>query len=273
MSELVGSGIKLPVDSVDGLSYTGQGSEQANVRPSDILWALGEAFHITTHRPGCRDEARAFAEQYDARKVLDEYMLPALETQASAQVTRRQKPKAGYFLPVAQSGQDVLELGCGVRPLPGATVRLDRIKHAAHVDVAHNLDVFPWPFEDAAFDQVWAFDVLEHLKADVQVWLDECWRILRPDGHLVMRLPAWDNVNSWRDPTHRRVFEEETFDYWDPSKPLHQDYGHFYFAESGRWWHIEQVARTNADPRYGVGDLQYVLRKLPQVEAAEGAAD
>lgn len=148
-----------------------------------------------------------------------------------------------------------LQLGCGIRPILGA-VNHDRTQHAAHVDVAHDLNLLPWPWADGAFDKVIALDVMEHLTIDVQAWLDEAHRVLADDGTFVMRVPAYDNPVSWRDPTHQRVFHPETFDYWDASKPLHRDYGHFYFAESARWWTVETVERVNG------GDLGFVLRKV-----------
>lgn len=147
-----------------------------------------------------------------------------------------------------------LELGCGVHPTPGA-VHHDRIKHSPHVDLAFDLDNLPWPLPNEAFEKVIALDVMEHLRLEVREWLDECWRILKPGGLLVLRLPAFDNPVSWRDPTHRRVFHPETFDYWDRRKPLHQDYGFFYFAESGKWWEVQTVERVNG------GDFGYVLKK------------
>lgn len=148
-----------------------------------------------------------------------------------------------------------LQLGCGVRPMKDA-INHDRVKHSAHVDVEHDLDNLPWPWADGEFTRVIALDVMEHLKLDVAVWLDECWRILAPDGRLVLRLPAWDNPVSWRDPTHRKVFHPETFDYWDTRKALFKDYGFFYFGESARWWKVETVERTNG------GDLGFVLMKV-----------
>ena len=151
-----------------------------------------------------------------------------------------------------------LQLGCGIRPLAGATNH-DRTRHHDYVDVAHDLDVLPWPFQTEAYDKVIALDVMEHLKVDVQAWLDECWRILKPGGELVLRLPAWNNPVSYRDPTHRKVFHEETFFYWDKNQQLWQDYGSFYFAESGKWWTVVRVERVN--PPTATGDLGYVLRK------------
>jgi len=154
----------------------------------------------------------------------------------------------------------ILELGCGKRPTPGA-LHHDRIHHSDWVDVAHDLEVLPWPWPDESFDGILALDVMEHLRLDIPQWLDEAWRILKPDGYLYLRLPAFDNPVSYRDPTHRRVFQDETFYYWQPGHPLHQDYGCIYFAEAARWWQVESVARDNADPRYGVGDLCVLLRK------------
>lgn len=151
-------------------------------------------------------------------------------------------------------GYKVLELGCGVRPTPGA-VHHDKTNHHDWVDVAHDLDVLPWPFENEGFEKVIALDVMEHLRRDISEWLDECWRILVPDGLLVLRVAAWDNPVSYRDPTHRRVFHPETFDYWDPRKPLYKDYGSFYFP-GGKGWFVESVERVNG------GDLGFVLRKV-----------
>ena len=148
-----------------------------------------------------------------------------------------------------------LELGCGLNPAPHY-VHHDKCAHSPWVDVAHDLNILPWPWTDGEWPKIVAFDVVEHLKLDVQEWLDECWRILRPDGLLVIRVPMWNHWTAWVDPTHRRAFHPQTFDYWDPSKFFHQEYGRFYFAESGRWWRV-----ASADI-LGDGNLQFVLRKL-----------
>lgn len=150
-----------------------------------------------------------------------------------------------------------LQLGCGIRPIPGA-VNHDRVPHSPHVDIAHDLDNLPWPWHDGEFEKVIALDVLEHLRVDVADWLDECWRILTPGGLLVLRLPAWDNPVSYRDPTHRKVFHEETFNFWDKAQQLYRDYGFFYFGERNRWWDVLTVERVNG------GDLGFVLRKVTE---------
>lgn len=144
-----------------------------------------------------------------------------------------------------------LELGCGASPTEGY-LHHDARAHAAYVDVAHDLDKTPWPWADGAFDEVLADDVFEHLKVDVADWMDECWRILAPDGVLQLRVPHWQSADMWTDPTHRRWFTEQTFDYWDPDKPLFR-HGQVYFGERARWWSVE--ARRSG------GNVEAVLRK------------
>ena len=92
-----------------------------------------------------------------------------------------------------------------------------------------------------SLDELLALDVFEHVSLEIEPWLNECWRILKPGGKLDIRLPSWDNERSYRDPTHLRVYHRETFMYWDPEHPLHQEFGSFYFAESARWWAVESV--------------------------------
>jgi SAM-dependent methyltransferase len=150
---------------------------------------------------------------------------------------------------------NVLQLGCGIRPLEGA-INHDLEKHSDFVDVTWDLNEMPWCWQDEEFDKIIALDVMEHLKTDVDVWLDECWRILKPGGLLVMRLPAWDHENSHIDPTHRRLFHEHTFDYWDKRTECHNNYGSYYYRKSNKWWITETVERRDAG-----ANLFYVLRK------------
>lgn len=144
-----------------------------------------------------------------------------------------------------------LELGCGAAPADGY-LHHDVRAHSPHVDVAHDLNETPWPWADGAFDEVLSNDVFEHLRVDVADWMDECWRVLAAGGVLKLRVPHWQSADMWTDPTHRRWFGEQTFDYWDPEKPLHR-HGSVYFGERGRWWSVS--AR-----RVG-GNVEATLRK------------
>lgn len=140
----------------------------------------------------------------------------------------------------------ILSIGCGDDPYPGA-VNHDKVKHAPHVDVAHDLNVLPWPWADGSFEVILALDVVEHLSAEVNDWLDQCHRILSTEGVLVIRVPHYTHENAFTDPTHRRFFTPRTFDYWDKSTLLHQKYGKFYFSASSMWWKITSSVTDGAN--------------------------
>lgn len=119
----------------------------------------------------------------------------------------------------------------------------------------------PGPGPSGFLDEILALDVFEHVTAEIQPWLDECWRLLKPGGLLEIRLPAWDAENSYRDPTHLRLFHRDTFFYWDTAPAegfpdrLWQDFGRYYFSSADgapyeKWWKVESVARENYDFRY-----------------------
>lgn len=148
----------------------------------------------------------------------------------------------------------ILQLGCGMRPMTGA-VNHDRVKHSPWVVTEWDLDQRPWPWAEGQFGQIAALDVMEHLRLDVADWLDECWRILWPGGTLHLRLAGWDEPMSYRDPTHRRVFHLDTFDFWDKRSPLWHYYGRVYFGERGRWWRVEEKHLVHGR------DVEVLLRK------------
>ena len=90
-------------------------------------------------------------------------------------------------------------------------------------DLVHDLNALPWPAEDNAFDEVHAYEVLEHLgqQGDAISFFDhfgEIWRILRPGGYLAGSVPGWDSMWAWGDPSHRRVINEGSFTYLDQTQ-------------------------------------------------------
>lgn len=92
-------------------------------------------------------------------------------------------------------------------------VRLD-INPDHKPDVVWDLNQFPYPFEDNEFDEIHAYEVLEHCgtQGDYKFFFaqfSELWRILKPDGHLMATCPSKDSVWAWGDPSHTRVFQPE----------------------------------------------------------------
>jgi len=138
---------------------------------------------------------------------------------------------------------DTLNLGAGNVILPGA-VNHDIRQHRPEIDVVHDLNVLPWPWEDESFDFISAQAVLEHLRITLIESMDECWRVLRPGGQIDLRVPWWNSDVSHRDPTHRWFFSLETLDIFDPTT----EYGEQYRFYTDRKW---SFIRRPAMSRYG----------------------
>jgi SAM-dependent methyltransferase len=151
-----------------------------------------------------------------------------------------------------------LVLGCGARPLDGA-VNHDRTKHSPRVDVAHDLNVYPWPWADGEFSTVFAIDVLEHLY-DLQRALEECHRITAEGGILILQAPAAGVTVSHRDPTHRWFLTRESMDYYIEGRAMCRDYG-FYspmrWAEMDCGWYGPEKE-----------NIRWTLRKMPSAVKA-----
>lgn len=109
-------------------------------------------------------------------------------------------------------GLTILDAGCGT----GGNARfLRRYGRVFGIDLAIEALVFgeerlpgalarasvlSLPFADASFDLVTSFDVLYHRAVpDERLALDEASRVLRPGGHLLIRLPAYEFLRSKHD--------------------------------------------------------------------------
>lgn len=98
-------------------------------------------------------------------------------------------------------------------------VRLDSNKDC-RPDVLWDLTVHPLPFPRSYFNEIHAYDVLEHLacQGDYKFFFkefSEYWRILKPLGTFVASVPKAESVWAFGDPSHKRVITEENLIYLD----------------------------------------------------------
>jgi len=82
-------------------------------------------------------------------------------------------------------------------------------------DVVWNLNNFPLPFEDNVFDEIHAYEVLEHLgsQGDHVAFFNlfnELHRIMKDGGLLFGTCPKWDTMWAWGDPSHSRIISHGT---------------------------------------------------------------
>jgi ubiquinone/menaquinone biosynthesis C-methylase UbiE len=105
----------------------------------------------------------------------------------------------------------ILDVGCGTDKIQGA-IGLDRVKLEG-VDVVHDLNNFPWPFEDESFDEIYMLDVIEHIDNTIKA-MEEVHRLLKNGGKLFIRVIYWNHKYAFSDPTHVTFFSEITWEFF-----------------------------------------------------------
>ena len=120
-----------------------------------------------------------------------------------------------------------LNLGCGTDIREG-WINLDNFDSKT-LDVIHNLETFPYPFEDNYFDEIIAINVLEHIENPVRV-IEELYRITAKNGKVTIRVPYYNSKDMGTDPTHKNFFSEHSLDYFDPSKKHCQERPYYSIA-------------------------------------------
>lgn len=121
----------------------------------------------------------------------------------------------------------VLNIGCGQKRRDDA-VNLD-ISDKVGADVVHDLNVVPWPFPADSFEEVHAYDVLEHVDNVVRA-LEEIHRICRPSARVHITVPHFSSANAFTDVTHRHWFGWHSFAPYTSAHEL----GHYSHARFAR---------------------------------------
>jgi SAM-dependent methyltransferase len=110
-------------------------------------------------------------------------------------------------------------------------------------DVVWDLEDLPLPFPDNEFDEIHAYEVLEHTgqQGDYKFFFaqfSELWRILKPGGFLIGTCPSRNSPWAWGDPSHKRVVQRENFVFLDQTEYTKQvgvtpmsDFRYFYKAD------------------------------------------
>jgi SAM-dependent methyltransferase len=141
-------------------------------------------------------------------------------------------------------------------------VTLD-IDESIDCDVHHDLNILPLPFDDNTFDEIHAYEVLEHCgkQGDWRFFFDqfsELHRILKKDGFLVATVPMWDSLWAWGDPGHTRIISDASLTYLSQAEYEKQvgnnamtDYRGVYKAD------FDLFAKEEGDDTFG-----FVLRAI-----------
>lgn len=86
-----------------------------------------------------------------------------------------------------------------------------------------DIEVLPLPFAHDSFDEIHAYEVLEHCGrlGDYKFFFaqfTEFWRILKPGGYFAATCPGHKSIWALGDPGHRRVFTSGTLVFLDQNE-------------------------------------------------------
>ena len=132
-----------------------------------------------------------------------------------------------------------LDLGCGENKVPNS-IGLDNVQLPG-VDVEHDLLDFPYPFDNESIDKIYLRHVIEHFAIEnINFIMNECNRILKNDGLLVITVPHVFSISAFIDPTHRSFFTFGSGYFWDEnsSKAYYKEF-------QMKWKLIKTVCRVN----------------------------
>lgn len=173
-----------------------------------------------------------------------------------------------------------LLIGCGnsaVKRLscPGHTewsglIRID-IDKRCDPDIVHDANDAPYPFESNQFDEIHAYEVLEHLgqQGDYVGFFSlfsEFWRILKPGGMLMATVPSTASMWAWGDPGHTRIISLGTLSFLSQSEYARQ-------VGKTNMTDYRRIYRADFDVIYSDDDgdtLKFVLKANKPALSAKG---
>lgn len=180
-----------------------------------------------------------------------------------------------------------LDIGGGGNPQPGF-VNMD-VRALDGVDIVWNATRFPWPLPDESVLVAMASHLIEHIPpfgpdprllgliqlllnkkliSEDEVaeyigdtsstpmfirFMDEVWRVLKPDGEFAIACPHGYSPGFLQDPTHTNEVSEATFAYFDPLEP--NTGGMLYRIYRPKPWRIKYISWSPA------ANIEVVLAK------------
>lgn len=150
------------------------------------------------------------------------------------------------------SFQSKLNLGCWFDIRRGF-VNLD-VVDSPGVDVVHDLNMTPWPFDNDTFDYMLCSHVLEHL-VDFRKTAGELHRVSKAGCTIEILAPYFLSTKYFGDPSHRMPFSFRSFDCYTAPRKLT-----FYNR-----WRVELDANAGSSFPFETVDKHYIFDRHPLI--------
>jgi predicted SAM-dependent methyltransferase len=151
-----------------------------------------------------------------------------------------------------------LDIACGPHKQAPDWIGMD-IQSLPGVDIVHDLNLRPWPFESDSIDLAHAWHIVEHIppvsvtsvgtRFPFIAFMNECWRVLKIGAIIDIECPYGGSDGFYHDPTHCNPVTEVTWQYFAPQH-------HRYHIYSPKPWEIVSLRWTRD------GNVNVKLMKL-----------
>lgn len=158
-----------------------------------------------------------------------------------------------------------LNLGCGHNVMKDY-VNLDIVKGPGVI--VHNIEKFPYPFDDNTFEEILCNHVLEHINNMNKV-INELWRISKNGAKIKILSPHALGPSFFCDPSHKTPLCYRTFDNYNIDNPLiKQERKLTNFGSSARFRIIKRRIKFSEHARIGgikiLGFMDYLINLFPR---------
>lgn len=151
-----------------------------------------------------------------------------------------------------------LDIACGHHKQAADWIGMD-IQKIPGVDIVHDVNVHPWPLENESVERANAWHIVEHIPRVVVTergtrfpfiaFMDECWRVLKPEAEIDIECPHGASEVFMHDPTHCNPVTEVTWEYFSPQCSRYEVF-------QPKPWTIKSLSYTRD------GNVNVVLKKL-----------
>lgn len=110
---------------------------------------------------------------------------------------------------------------------------------------------------DNTISEIYCSHFIEHIGEELIPFMEECFRVLEPDGKAHFEMPYYTSIRAWQDPTHKRPISEFTFHYFNKEWLKSQGIGHYNIKADFK---IEEIRYHYPNGMQGMGEeeLKYM---------------